>query len=78
MQVQGEAWTKRTLGTTRMWDRDGEPNAYHAAQLVTIDLDSGEQRFHRPHALCGLDDMFMKLNVGRSLQPTHAMSISCC
>jgi hypothetical protein len=48
-----------------MWDRDGEQNAYHAAQLVTVDLHTGEQRFHLPHRMCQLSDAFMKLHTGR-------------
>ena len=51
-----------------MWDRDSEPDAYHSAQLVTIDLDTGEHRFHRPHALCNLSDTHMKFQEGRLKQ----------
>ena len=72
-QVRGEPWSAISLPPTRMWDRDGEPNAYHAAQLVTLDLETGEHRFHRPHAMCGLSDAFMKLSV-RGLEQTPAPS----
>ena len=34
--------------------------ADHGAQLVTIDLQTGAHRFDRPHALCGIGDMYMK------------------
>lgn len=37
-------------------------------QLVTIDLDTGEHRFHRPHALCNLNDTHMKFQEGRLKQ----------
>ena len=40
-QVEGRAWTAQGVQGTRMWDRDGEPSAYHAAQLVTVDLSTG-------------------------------------
>ena len=64
-QQQGTAWRREALRRTRMWDRDGEQNAYHAAQLVTVDLHTGEQRFHLPHRMCQLSDAFMKLHTGR-------------
>lgn len=64
----GGPWSQASIRTTRMWDRDGEPNAYHAAQLVTMDLETGEHRFHRPHQLCGVGDAFMKFSVGRMQQ----------
>ena len=67
-QVQGGPWSETTLAPTRLWDRDGDPNAYHAAQLVTLDLQTGEHRFDRPHALCGLPDTFMKFHNGRMAQ----------
>ena len=39
---------------------------FHAgAQLVTVDLQTGEHRFHRPHALCGLGDPYMKFHATR-------------
>ena len=61
-------WSREALVRTRMWDRDGDPDAYHAAQLVTIDLDTGEHRFARPHALCGIGDAHMKFGSNRNMQ----------
>ena len=61
-------WTAASVRTTRMWDRGDEPNAYHAAQLVTIDLITGAQRFHRPHTLCSLTDAFSKFRSDRNAQ----------
>ena len=49
-------------------DSDAAKSGYHGAQLVTIDLDTGEQRFHLPHRLCGLTDTFSTFNVGRLRQ----------
>ena len=67
-QTQGTAWVAASVAATRIWDRDGEPNAYHAAQLITVDLATGEHQFHRPHSLCGLTDLFMKFHPTRMAQ----------
>ena len=68
VQSAGPAWTATSVKRTRMWDRGDEPNAYHAAQLVTMDLVTGAHRFHRPHSLCGLGDTFSKFRSDRSAQ----------
>ena len=57
------------MESTRLWDRDGHENGYHAAQLITIDLATGAHRFHLPHVeLCGVDTPYANFNAGRSRQ----------
>ena len=48
-----------------VWDRDNETFAYHGAQLVTVDLTTGEHRFTMPHVSCGLGDKYQVFNPGR-------------
>ena len=45
-----------------VWDRDNETFAYHGAQLVTVDLTTGEHRFTMPHVTCGLGDKYQVFN----------------
>ena len=67
-QSIGPAWTALSVAQSRLWDRGDEANAYHAAQLVTIDLNTGVHRFDRPHVLCGLTDTFSKFRADRNAQ----------
>ena len=68
---------------SRLWDLDGHAHAYHAAQLFTIDLTTGEHRFELPHSLCGVEATHSNFNAGRhrqwwnpgrSLDPTWGIS----
>ena len=47
---------------------DGASSGFHAAQLVTIDLHTGEHRFALPHRLCGVTDAFSTFAAGRFAQ----------
>ena len=65
-----------TLATTRVWDKDGHADGYHAAQLVTMDLATGEHRFHLPSELCAVGSSHANFNAGRAKQwtsPSHSL-----
>ncbi len=53
-----------------IWDQDQPEVGYHAAQLFTIDLQTGEHRFHVPHRddICGVGDTYSTFNMGRMEQ----------
>lgn len=42
--------------------------ADHAAQLLTIDLATGEHRFHLPRSLCNISERYSNFNAGRLKQ----------
>lgn len=57
-----EAHIKRSW----IWDQDNATYGYHAAQLFTIDLTTGEHRFSKPHReYCGVDASHASFNAGR-------------
>ncbi|KAL1525938.1 hypothetical protein AB1Y20_020764 [Prymnesium parvum] len=57
------------LGRSWIWDQDNLTRSYHGAQLFTVDLATGEHRFHMPHKeLCGLSDSFSVFSPGRMRQ----------
>lgn len=52
-----------------IWDRDNHTYGYHASQLFTIDLETGEHRFSMPHTeLCGLGEGYSVFHPGRHSQ----------
>lgn len=60
---------KRAISTSWIWDQDNLTRSYHGAQLFTVDLTTGDHRFHMPHKeLCGLTDSFSVFNPGRMRQ----------
>ena len=49
-----------------IWDQDNMTRGYHASQLFTVDLATGEHRFSMPHAaFCGLQQSHSVFNPGR-------------
>ena len=62
------------INSSWVWDvasksnLDGASSGFHAAQLVTVDLATGEHRFALPHRICGVDDAFSTFNAGRYSQ----------
>ena len=49
-----------------VWDQDNMTRGYHASQMFTVDLETGEHRFSMPHAqFCGLGDTHSVFNPGR-------------
>eukprot|EP00966_Prymnesium_polylepis_P013902 320580-Prymnesium_polylepis.1 len=60
---------ERAIARSWVWDQDNMTRAYHGAQLFTVDLVTGEHRFHMPHnELCGLSDTYQVFSPGRMRQ----------
>jgi len=58
--------TERRIKRSWIWDQDNATYGYHAAQLFTIDLATGEHRFSKPHREhCGVDESHASFNTGR-------------
>jgi hypothetical protein len=55
------------LARSWIWDQDNMTRGYHASQLFTVDLTTGEHRFSMPHTepICGLKDSHSVFNPGR-------------
>lgn len=52
-----------------VWDQDNSTYGYHAAQLITVDLATGDHRFEMPHvSLCGVSANHAVFNSGRMRQ----------
>ena len=57
---------ERRIKRSWIWDQDNATYGYHAAQLFTIDLATGEHRFSKPHREhCGVDESHASFNAGR-------------
>ena len=57
---------ERSVARSWIWDQDNMTRGYHASQMFTVDLATGEHRFSMPHAaFCGLGDSHSVFNSGR-------------
>ena len=46
-----------SIARSWIWDQDNMTRGYHAAQMFTVDLVTGEHRFQMPHSsVCNLGD----------------------
>ncbi len=67
--VQLPSHDAAAIARSWVWDQDNMTRGYHAAQLFTVDLATGEHRFHLPHReLCGLSDSHSVFSSGRMHQ----------
>lgn len=56
----------RAVDRSWVWDQDNMTRGYHASQLFTVDLETGEHRFEMAHATrCGLGQSHSVFNPGR-------------
>ena len=57
---------ERRIKRSWIWDQDNATYGYHAAQLFTVDLATGEHHFSQPHREhCGVDESHASFNAGR-------------
>ena len=58
-----------SIARSWIWDQDNMTRGYHASQLFTVDLHTGEHRFEMPHAsLCGMAQSHSVFSPGRMHQ----------
>jgi len=51
-----------------IWDNNNHTMGYHAAQLITVDLETGDHRLTLPHEQCGVTESYSIFNPGRNGQ----------
>ena len=64
--IQLPSSDERAVARSWVWDQDNMTRGYHASQMFTVDLATGEHRFSMPHAqYCGLGDTHSVFSPGR-------------